>query len=96
MPLPATVNTAPIRHERGNGVCSCGAALGDSIDWNWHLSNESFKEGLAAGQTGRVDALVVMAAVEGVLAVDQRSPAVLSIMRTRLERLLMQIAQHTS
>jgi hypothetical protein len=43
-------NQTPIRHEpRWNlGQCSCGAKLGDSIDWTWHLSNESFREGLRA------------------------------------------------
>lgn len=29
------------------GRCKCGARLGDSIDWNWHLANESARAALA-------------------------------------------------
>lgn len=32
------------------GKCRCGARLGDSIDWNWHLANQAT---LAAARLGR-------------------------------------------
>jgi hypothetical protein len=40
-----SVNMTPVHHERRGMACSCGASLGDQIDWNWHLSNESFEAG---------------------------------------------------
>lgn len=30
-------------HQRRTWGCSCGAALGDSIDWQWHLVNSTIR-----------------------------------------------------
>lgn len=30
-------------HRQGPGFCTCGAPLGDSIDWRWHLINSTIR-----------------------------------------------------
>lgn len=61
-------NFTPSHHEPhwNLGRCSCGAPLGDSIDYTWHLSNQSYIAGWQAAQqseTRITDEMVERAAI---------------------------------